>query len=94
MSLSELEKSITGISQKMLLQHLKELKNFGIVDKKSYEGYPLRVEYFLTEDRGRDILKAIEIMQDIGIQIMLENGMSDVLDEKGIAYDKCIKDTH
>jgi len=94
MSLSELEKSITGISQKMLLQHLKELKIFGIVDKKSYEGYPLRVEYFLTEDRGRDILKAIEIMQDIGIQIMLENGMSDVLDEKGIAYDKCIKDTH
>ncbi len=45
-------KSITGISQKMLLEQLHEMQEFGLVDKKTYEGYPLKVEYFLTE-RGK-----------------------------------------
>ena len=49
-SLSALEKEIDGINQKMLLEQLKELKEFGFVDKVSYEGYPLKVEYFLTDN--------------------------------------------
>lgn len=51
-SLSQLERGIEGITQKMLLEHLKELIEFGFVEKKSYEGYPLHVEYFLTEPQG------------------------------------------
>lgn len=70
-SLSSLEKSINGISQKMLLEHLKELMEFHIVDKISYDGYPLKVEYFLTE-RGRDLLNAIVILQRIGSNIQEE----------------------
>ena len=77
--------SIEGISQKMLLEQLKELKQFGLVGKKSYAGYPLKVEYFLT-DMGLKMLSAIEIMQGIGIEYMVKHGMSEILDEKGICY--------
>lgn len=49
-SLAKLERDIEGITQKMLLEQLKELIDYGFVEKKIYEGYPLRVEYFLTED--------------------------------------------
>jgi len=70
-SLSSLEKSIIGISQKMLLEHLKELMEFKIVDKISSSGYPLKVEYFLTE-RGHDLLNAIIILQKIGTSIQAE----------------------
>lgn len=83
-SLSQLEKDINGITQKMLLEHLKELMECGLVDKKVFEGYPLKVEYFLTEDWGRRILEALTIMQQLGIDFMLANGKEDVLREKGV----------
>ncbi|MGL5540191.1 MAG: winged helix-turn-helix transcriptional regulator [Erysipelotrichaceae bacterium] len=73
-SLSDLEKSINGISQKMLLQQLHELREFGLVDKVKHEGYPLRVEYFLTEDRGEKIIAALEIMQEVGKNYLEETG--------------------
>lgn len=85
-SLAELEKGIQGISQKMLLQHLKELQNHEIVEKKTYEGYPLKVEYFLTDEIGLEILNAINIMQKIGIKLMVKDGNTEVLKEKGIDY--------
>jgi DNA-binding HxlR family transcriptional regulator len=71
-SLSQLEKDINGISQKMLLEQLKELREFGLVDKIQYEGYPLKVEYFLTEGRGHRIIKALEIMQEVGQEYLNE----------------------
>ncbi len=83
MSLSQLERSIQGISQKMLLQQLKELQEFGLIDKNVFEGYPLRVEYFLTK-RGERMLEAVLIMQQIGIDYMLEHGMEEILYQKGI----------
>lgn len=82
-TLSELNRNIAGISQKMLLQHLKELSEFGIIDKITSNGYPLHVEYFLT-DRGKKMLQAVEIMQNIGIEYMIECGQSEILKEKGI----------
>ncbi len=66
----------------MLLEQLKELISFGIISKQTFAGYPLKVEYSLT-DRGRELLQAITIMQKVGIELMLENGMKDVLIEKG-----------
>lgn len=83
-SLSKLERDINGITQKMLLEQLKELIEFGLVNKITYDRYPLRVEYFLTEDRGKKILEALTIMQNIGIEFMLANGQEDILKEKGI----------
>lgn len=83
-SLSELEHGIEGISQKMLLEQLRELQQFGLVEKKKYNGYPLKVEYYLSEDRGMRILEALKIMQQIGIEYMIDNGMEQELKCKGI----------
>ncbi|MGL4524209.1 MAG: winged helix-turn-helix transcriptional regulator [Spirochaetia bacterium] len=83
-SLSQLEKEINGITQKMLLEHLAALIHDGFVDKISFAGYPLRVEYFLTKERGEPILAALEIMQKIGIQMMLDWGMHESLEAKGL----------
>ena len=83
-SLSKLEKDIDGITQKMLLEQLKELIEYGFVEKRSFVGYPLRVEYFLTEEMGMEILKALKIMQHIGIDYLKKNGMEQVLEEKGV----------
>ena len=62
-SLSKLEHDIDGITQKMLLEHLKELIEFGFVEKKVYEGYPLKVEYSLRKPQVEKILSALKIMQ-------------------------------
>ncbi|MCR5544711.1 MAG: helix-turn-helix transcriptional regulator [Eubacterium sp.] len=82
--LAELEREIAGITQKMLLEQLKELIEFGLVEKKSFEGYPLRVEYSITPRRGRKMIEAITIMQKVGVDYMLEKGMTDALISKGI----------
>jgi len=82
-SLSSLKKEIKGISQKMLIQHLSELNSSGAVGKIIYEGYPLKVDYFLTE-RGMKIFEAVSIMQSVGIEMMLEDGKGDLLKEKGL----------
>jgi len=83
-SLSELQKEIDGITQKMLLEQLSELIRFGLVEKKEYPCYPLHVSYSITERRGRKMIEAIQIMQMIGIDYMLENGMHGILLEKGV----------
>lgn len=83
-SLSKLQKDIEGITQKMLLEQLKELIEFEFVDKKEFGGYPLKVEYFLTKNRGKKILEALVIMQSIGIDFMHKNGMDDILRKKGL----------
>ncbi len=61
-SLAKLERDIDGITQKMLLEQLKELMDYGFVEKKTFEGYPLRVEYSLTKGQGYEMLQALKIM--------------------------------
>lgn len=81
-SLSALKRGIKGISQKMLLQHLQELTEYGVVRKDTFEGYPLRVEYYLTT-RGEKVFEAITILQEIGIEIMLEDNREEFLKTRG-----------
>lgn len=45
----ELKKSLTGISQKVLTQHLRVMEENGIVNREVYAEVPPRVEYSLTE---------------------------------------------
>lgn len=81
-SFSTLIRSIKGITEKMLMEQLNELLSFDMISKKSYEGYPLKVEYSLTE-RGKKMLQAISIMQEIGIDMMREDGRENFLKELG-----------
>jgi len=46
---SELERAIPGISQKMLIQQLRQLEADGVVTRIVYTEVPPRVEYHLTE---------------------------------------------
>ena len=45
---SELERAIPGVSQKMLIQQLRDLEKDGIVARKVYPQVPPTVEYRLT----------------------------------------------
>jgi DNA-binding HxlR family transcriptional regulator len=50
MRFSELERAVPAISQKMLIQQLRELERDGIVLRTIYPQIPPRVEYQLTKD--------------------------------------------
>ncbi len=45
---SELERAIPGVSQKMLIQQLRELERDGVVERTVYPQVPPKVEYRLT----------------------------------------------
>lgn len=78
-SLAKLESDIQGITQKMLLEQLRELIEMGLAKKKVFDGYPLKVEYSLTHPRGERLLRALEIMQEVGIDYMLEHDMQEIV---------------
>ena len=45
----ELQRTIPGITRKMLTQHLRELERDGVVGRQVFDEMPLRVEYSLTK---------------------------------------------
>lgn len=57
----ELKKSLTGISQKVLTQHLRIMEGNGLVDRKVYAEVPPRVEYSLTE-KGLSLKQILDVM--------------------------------
>ena len=57
--LSELERAIPGITQKMLIQQLRSLERAGVVSRLVHPVVPPKVEYSLTP-RGRDLCPALD----------------------------------
>lgn len=60
---SELERRIEGVTQKMLIQQLKELEKDGIIIRTVYPQVPPKVEYSLSVI-GRALGPAIEALVD------------------------------
>ena len=77
----ELQRSIPGITQKMLIQQLRGLENDGIVFRHIYNEMPPKVEYGISE-YGKSLMEIIELMCDWGknnIKIRKEQGEDVVL---------------
>ena len=45
----ELKRGLPGVSEKMLIQHLREMEADGLIHREVYRQVPPRVEYTLTE---------------------------------------------
>jgi DNA-binding HxlR family transcriptional regulator len=56
-----LRRAVFGISEKMLIQSLKELEKDGLVNRKVYRQVPPKVEYSLT-DIGRSFVPVLNAM--------------------------------
>ncbi|GAA2452281.1 helix-turn-helix domain-containing protein [Streptomyces macrosporus] len=65
----ELRRSLSGISEKMLIQQLRELEADGIVHREVHREVPPRVEYSLTET-GASLNKALLPLGDWGEEHM------------------------
>ncbi len=54
----ELRRALAGVSEKMLVQHLREMEEDGLVHREIFREVPPRVEYSLTAD-GRGLNDAL-----------------------------------
>ncbi|GII80783.1 HxlR family transcriptional regulator [Sphaerisporangium rufum] len=61
----ELRRSISGISEKMLIQQLREMEVYGLVHREVHRQVPPKVEYSLTEF-GRSLNEALIPLGDWG----------------------------
>lgn len=76
MRTSELLRAIPNISQKMLTQQLRELEQDNIVDRKSYNQIPPKVEYSLS-DYGESLGEILDLLCSWGethAEHLIDNG--------------------
>ena len=64
---NELNRSLVGISAKVLTQNLKDLEQDGIVIRKVYPVVPPKVEYSLSE-KGKELRSILNLMKEFGIK--------------------------
>lgn len=62
---NELQRSLEGVSQKVLTTSLKEMINDGLVARKDYKTNPPKVEYSLTE-LGLKMMPIVDSMAEFG----------------------------
>ncbi|WNV87296.1 helix-turn-helix domain-containing protein [Umezawaea sp. Da 62-37] len=61
----ELRRRMPDVSEKMLVQRLRELQEAGLVERVEYDGTPLKVEYRLTEE-GASLGPVLQALYDWG----------------------------
>lgn len=62
---NELNKSMVGISAKVLTENLREMENDGIINRKTYAVVPPKVEYSLSS-KGEELKPIIDLMKEFG----------------------------
>ncbi|REE00139.1 winged helix-turn-helix transcriptional regulator [Marinoscillum furvescens] len=63
----ELQQSISGISNKMFTQNIRELERDGLVERTVFAEVPPRVEYMLT-NRGKSLEHILRQMDEWGAE--------------------------
>ena len=61
----ELQRSIGGVSQKVLTNNLRQMESSGLINRKIYAEVPPRVEYSLT-DLGKSLKPILDSMVNWG----------------------------
>ena len=69
---SELKRALSGISQKMLTQQLRQMEENGLINRKVYPVVPPKVEYSLT-DLGKTFKPVLSSMEEWGRYIQANN---------------------
>lgn len=72
---SELQKSLSHASDRMLSKALKELVEDGFVSKEVFPEVPPRVEYSITE-RGMKSIEIIDALRNYGLDLMKDFGIN------------------
>lgn len=79
-----LKKSLDGITQKMLMQTLRELEGYGIVHREVYAVVPPKVEYSLTQ-YGENLVPILERLQQWGEETSISLGLLQEDNSKCVA---------
>ena len=74
---AELRRGLPGVSEKMLIQHLREMAEDGLVHREVYREVPPKVEYSLTE-LGQSLNEALLPLGDWG-----EKHMAHIVSVRG-----------
>ena len=82
---NELQKSLNGISQKVLTDSLRQLESDGIIFRKDYHTNPPKVEYGMT-DLGLELSKMLDIMASFW-----ENVKEQIKDEEKTSKQKMLE---
>lgn len=70
--LTDLKKNIIGCNEKMLIQHLNDMIEHGLLEKIEYNVYPKHTEYKLTEF-GKEFIPILAKIQALGIKYLSKN---------------------
>ncbi|WP_033325533.1 winged helix-turn-helix transcriptional regulator [Streptomyces yerevanensis] len=74
---AELRRGLPGVSEKMLVQHLREMEEDGLVHREVYREVPPKVEYSLTE-HGISLNAALAPLGSWGTERMRRIGADKV----------------
>ncbi|MFI7639555.1 winged helix-turn-helix transcriptional regulator [Nonomuraea sp. NPDC049400] len=74
---AELRRGLPGVSEKMLIQHLREMEEDGLVHREVYREVPPKVEYSLTE-HGVSLNAALAPLGEWGAERMRRIGAEKV----------------
>ncbi|MFD1149557.1 winged helix-turn-helix transcriptional regulator [Saccharothrix hoggarensis] len=75
---AQLRRGLPGVSEKMLVQQLREMEEDGLVHREVYPEVPPRVEYTLTGE-GVSLNAALEALGEWGVERMRRIGAEKVV---------------